>query len=474
VRPLPGGGGGYGQRGLSLLHGWLPWTVQAVVLVLLLVVVGWRTRRFRLLGLPVCVLVGAGVAAGALLLFSGSGLASDPAPQQLWWWVGVTGAALALVVVGWAGARWWRRILSLLVLPLCLLCVGLVLNQWVGYFSTVGEAWSQLTAAPLPNQVPADGLAALRGTVRPTDPGRVVAVSIPDTASGFAHRTEDVWLPPAWFAGPRPPALPVIMMIGGEFNTPADWIRTGNVLPVVDAYAAAHGGQAPILVFVDAGGTFNNDTECVDGPRGNAADHLTGDVRPYVIAHFGASPDPRQWGVVGWSMGGTCAVDLAVMHPELFDTFDDIAGDAGPEVGTKDQTIARLYGGDAAAWARFDPATVLAAHAPYADTAGWFDDSSSPGRTGRPPAAAGRWRPGNGQAGGNGPGIGGRDGGGQPTDELAAARDLCTQAATRGIACTVRTQPGGHTWQFAGAAFRDALPWLAARLSDPGAPPSVS
>ena len=54
--------------------------------------------------------------------------------------MGLTGVALALVVVGWPTARWWRRILSVLVVPLCLLCVGLVLNQCVGYFPTVGEA----------------------------------------------------------------------------------------------------------------------------------------------------------------------------------------------------------------------------------------------------------------------------------------------------------------------------------------------
>jgi S-formylglutathione hydrolase FrmB len=166
-------------------------------------------------------------------------------------------------------------------------------------------------------------------------------------------------------------------------------------------------------------------------------------------------------------MGGTCAVDLAVMHPELFDTFDDIAGDAGPEVGTKVQTIARLYGGDAAAWARFDPATVLAAHPPYPDTAGWFDDSSAPGSPRRGPA-----RPG--PVGGNGPGIGGRDGGGMPAgNEAAAAQQLCSLAQARGIACALRSRPGRHTWQYATAAFSDALPWMAARLGDPSGPPGT-
>jgi poly(3-hydroxybutyrate) depolymerase len=61
------------------------------------------------------------------------------------------------------------------------------------------------------------------------------------------------------------------------------------------------------------------------------------------------SPDPASWAVVGWSAGGTCAIDLAVVYPELFTTFEDIGGDRGPNSGTKAQTIERLYGGNGAA-----------------------------------------------------------------------------------------------------------------------------
>ena len=66
------------------------------------------------------------------------------------------------------------------------------------------------------------------------------------------------------------------------------------------------------------------------------------------------------------------------MHPDLFSTFDDIGGDRGPNSGTKQQTIERLYGGDAAAWAAFDPRTVMAKHGPYIGVAGYFDDSQEP------------------------------------------------------------------------------------------------
>ena len=175
----------------------------------------------------------------------------------------------------------------------------------------------------------------------------MVPIDISNGASGFRHRGELVYLPPAWFATNPPPQLPTLMMIGGEFNTPADWLRTGNAIKTVDDFAAAHGGNAPVLVFVDPGGAFNNDTECVNGSRGNSADHLTKDVVPYMVSHYGVSPHRSNWGVVGWSMGGTCAVDLAVMHPDMFSAFEDIAGDIAPNSGTKDQTIARLFGGNA-------------------------------------------------------------------------------------------------------------------------------
>ncbi len=115
-------------------------------------------------------------------------------------------------------------------------------------------------------------------------------------ASGFKHRGELVYLPPAWFATNPPPKLPTVMMIGGEFNTPADWLRAGNAVKTIDDFAAAHGGNAPVFVFVDSGGAFNNDTECVNGPRGNSADHLTKDVVPFMVSNFGVSANRCELG----------------------------------------------------------------------------------------------------------------------------------------------------------------------------------
>ncbi|NQE92903.1 alpha/beta hydrolase [Nocardia terpenica] len=450
--------GGF-HRGLSLLHGWLPLTIELIAVALLLLALARFTRRWWLIRVPICVAVGALAALAGWTFMNNQGLASDPAPMLLWICVGAMVAALALAVVGWPGARWWQRASAIVAVPFAIASTAVVLNQWVGYYPTVQSAWSALTAGPLPHQTDLDALPGLRGTRMTT--GVVVPVDIPDTASGFKHRTEYVYLPPAWFAGPTPPTLPAVMMIGGEFNTPGDWLRSGQIMPDIDKFTAANGGQAPILVFVDSSGSFNNDTECVNGPRGDAADHLTKDVVPYVESKFGVSSNPANWAVVGWSMGGTCAIDLTVMHPELFHTFVDIAGDAGPTSGNKDQTIARLYGGNAAQWNAFDPQTVMAAHGPYSGVAGLFDDLTPPQRTGKHPGNFHPPKVDEGQVG-----FGGQDGV-MDTGEVGAAEKLCAEGHREGIDCTIHTTQGGHTWQFASAAFDSSLPWATARVGLP-------
>jgi S-formylglutathione hydrolase FrmB len=251
------------------------------------------------------------------------------------------------------------------------------------------------------------------------------------------------------------------MMIGGEFNTPADWARAGNAVKTIDELAAAHDGNAPVFVFVDSGGSFNNDTECVNGSRGKAADHLTKDVVPYMVSNFGVSPHASHWGVVGWSMGGTCAVDLTVMHPELSSSFVDIAGDMGPDAGTKAQTIVRLFGGSADAWEAFDPATVITRHGRYDDVSGWFDISSD--------NAPKRYRSLS-AADDAAVGLGGQDAIGNPNDQTAAAKRLCKLGRANGIDCAIVAQPGNHDWPFASRAFAEALPWLASQLGTPGVP----
>ena len=439
---------------ISLMHGWLPVAAQIVAGVLLVLAVGWRARRWRLL--PAAALFGVAAIGITYWNIASNGLSGEPAPKALWTWVGVTGLAIGVAVLGWRSAGWRRRGMSLLAVPMSALCAGLMLNLWVGYFPTVQTAWGQLTGGPLPGQTDHATVAKMLASQTIPAKGKVVPVNIPADASKFKHRGELVYLPPAYFASNPPPALPTVMMIGGQFNTAADWIRSANAVNTIDEFAARHGGNAPVFVFVDSGGAFNNDTGCVNGPRGNVADHLTMDVVPYMVDNFGVSDDPANWGVVGWSSGGTCALNLTVKYPELFSTFVNIDGDLAPNAGTKAQTIERLHGGNAAAWADWDPTTVMERHGAYEGVAGWFAVSEPPAR--KSEAISG-------MALQDEPAERAPD-----SNPTAAARTLCRLATTVDIDCAVVPLPGKHDWPFGAKAFGASLPWLAAQIGTPDVP----
>lgn len=416
--------------GVSLMHGALPLTVEVMTVAALAYSIAWRGRRWWSRRVPLVAAVGAVTGAATHWYYGTLGLASEPPPWQMWLWATLAGSAVAVAVASWRRAGWWRRNVCVFAASFCLLSAGLTINAWLGYFPTVSAAWGQLTNGPLPDQTDLRAAYTARSKGVAPQQGAVVPVDTGSAASGFRHRGEWVYLPPAWFTGATP-RLPAVLMIGGEFNTSADWIRAGDAVATLDAFAAAHGGNAPLAVFVDATGGFTVDTECVNGSHGNAADHLLDDVIPRAAEQFGLAAQAK-WGVVGFSSGGTCAVDLAVMHPDRFSAFVDIGGDISPNAGTRAQTIDRLFGGDAAAWARFDPSTVITRHGPYSDLAGLF---AVPGSVGH-----------------------------------AAAESLCQLGTANGIDCAVVGLPGKHDWPSAASAFATTLPWLAGRLETPGLP----
>ncbi|KAA0108311.1 alpha/beta hydrolase family protein [Mycolicibacterium sp. P1-5] len=418
------------------MHGPVPILLQIAAAGALIVTIGMRSRKWWLLWGPAAVLCGSLLALWAYALISSEGVAGEPAPATFWGWLAITGAATLVLLAGWQGTHWWRRAVSLLAVPLAALCAAQSLNSWLGYVPTVGAAWTELFADTLPGQTDAATISAMQRAGTLPAKGVVVSVTIDTGTVKFKHRNELVYLPPAWFASNPPPRLPAVMMIGGEFNTPTDWLVAGDAIATLDAHAARHRGNAPVAVFVDSGGAFNIDTECVNGPRGDAATHLTKEVPPLMASQFGVSSDPADWAVVGFSAGGTCAIDLTVMHPELFRTFVDIAGDMGPNAGDKAQTVARLFGGSTAAWEAFDPGMVISKHGRYEGVSGLFVVSGA-------------------RVDSNGRVIGANEA------ERAVANKLCDLGRKQNVSCEVAAHPGKHDWPFAGRAFTAALPWLA-------------
>lgn len=460
VRPAESSGAGQqaaANDGISLIDGWLPVTIQVLAAGALIAATGWRSRRWRLRMLPIAAAAGAVSIAVAWWFVTSQGWGSVY-PWGMWVWIGLTGLGVVVAVLGWPGSAWWRRALSVLAVPLCFLSAGTVLNASLGYLPTVTTAWQRATGQLPPQWIDQAKLAEMqRDGIKPTR-GTVVRFTTPSDISGFSHREELVYLPPVWFTSSPPPELPAVMMIGAELSSPSDWLQSGRALDILDNFALAHHGATPVMVFPDTSGSFTNDTECVNGPRGNAADHLIQEFVPYVTSTFGLSSKASSWGLAGWSSGGTCSLTLAVSHPDKFSAIVDLDGQLGPNAGKKPQTIARLFGGDANAWAAFDPKTIVETNRYYYDMAAWVGVSDKI-ETRHWPADAGAGH----------------------TDELhdwdtysedhaKTGNQLCILLSAHGIECSVVGYSGGHDFPSASFGFKDALPWLAGWLNTPGVP----
>ncbi|MCV7202785.1 hypothetical protein B7435_31020 [Mycolicibacterium peregrinum] len=441
---------------LSLTSGLIPITLQILALAAIVVAIGrGRSREWLRRWLLVAVLAGVGLAAAGRLIVRDQGWSADAIAFGTVFWTAMLGFTATVLIAGWRGSEWWRRLVAILSVVLVVVCGFSALNTATGYFPTVRAAWLRVTQTEPEQWIDESELAALQQKGEVPTRGTVVRVTIPADASGFAHRTEVVYLPPAWFSSNPPPQLPAVIMMGGEFNHPNDWLQSTEALQTLDDFAALHHGNAPIVVFPDISGKFNNDTECVDGVRGNAAAHLTKDVVPYMISRFGVSSKPENWGLVGWSTGATCSLLTAVRNPDMFSAFVWLDGTLGPNAGTKDQTVARLFGGDENAWESFDPKTIITRHGPYDDLSAWLgvaDDTPTVHRDASttPPSedSIADWDT-------------------YSEEHAPNATKLCALLSGYNIECSVVGYKGAHDFQSAGAAFDAALPWLASALGTP-------
>jgi len=413
----------------------------------------------------------------------------DHYPPTFRLWVGLGVLAMLVAIAGWSRASQLRKLVAVVTVPLTLAAAFVLINSHYAYWPTVGD----LLGRRLPNEVSRQALtnilqgqpspigdhgssslspsgppiersngaaptviranspsapparragAAPRTAARatasaPTPPllhGVLAPLDIPPGTSGFAHRQGTLYLPPG-FSDLASERLPVLVMLGGAPGGPQDWARGGYAAQTADAYATEHHGLAPILAFVDENGSATADTECVDGPGGQAETFLAVDVPRYLSGLLHVPLNPGQWGVGGFSEGGTCGFELAVRHPDVYGTFVDIAGDRAPHLGSDAETLKKLYGGDRAAMAAHDPAVLLRSHR-FDGLSGWFVAGSS-----------------------------------DPTHTDVAHR-LAGAARAAGITVSERIVPGQHNWAFAATAFRAVLPAVAAHFEGGPPPPT--
>ncbi|MEZ0106380.1 S-formylglutathione hydrolase FrmB [Catenulispora sp. EB89] len=166
--------------------------------------------------------------------------------------------------------------------------------------------------------------AAAPTTPRPapkaTGPGTVTTLNVPSADDDMKTRPVDVYRP----AVPANVVLPVVYLLHGVPGEPDRMMEA--VKDVLDQ-AFTSGAEAPFIVAAPTGGgNAHNDTEWADAQDGKdmVESYLIKNVIPAVE---GNSPRPASMrAIVGFSMGGYGAANLALRHPDLFDQFVSMAG----------------------------------------------------------------------------------------------------------------------------------------------------
>lgn len=397
----------------------------------------WLTRTLPTLMLSVAALVGL-VGLGLRV----TGTVTDPYPPSfaVWVWGGFVALAGCPLLLrrprsGPATrALAWRRAAAVVAVPATVAGAFLLIDQQYGIWPQIGDVLGHSGAldAQQAHNLITNGTAP--GATPPSQ-GVIVALDAPATKSHFKHRPGVVFLPPAYF-GPDRASLPVLIMLVGSPGTPINWLRSGHGQSTDDAYAAEHHGRAPVLVVVDQNGSATGDTECVDSPRGgNAETYMTVDVPAFITGTLRLDHNPSSWGIIGFSEGGTCALDLVLGHPDIYRHAVDFGGDARPNLGNPAHTLSTLFGGDVAAQQAHDPARLLSTRK-YPGVTLWF-----------------------------GAGTG-------DTRGIAVGEQLSAAATRAGVVNHRFVDAGGHNWQFASAGLARVLPAICDEMAISGLSPA--
>jgi S-formylglutathione hydrolase FrmB len=431
--------------GLSIDTPAVMWPLVVATIALVPAALVRRSRTWWIFTMPVLAACGAATVGAIAWYLRASGTITDSYPPSFLFWAAAAIVTVMGVAVGWRRAGPGQRLAGLVAGPVCVAAAVVLINAHYGYWPTLGDLLNhpvtgQISEATLRQEL-AQGLSPHgsnaaggggRGASAGAELGRAAVgqfaiVDFPATVSHFHHRKGAVYLPPAYFTTARHD-LPVLIMLAGTPGEPWTLARAGGALAAANKFAAAHDGLAPVMLFPDANGSITGDTECVDGPRGNAERYLTVDVVHFATDVLHLTSDPRRWGIVGFSEGGTCAVDLTLRHSSEFRSFVDLAGDAQPNL--LHDTIGDLYGGSQLAALHHSPDWLMT-HRRYVGVQGWF--------------GSGRLDP----------------------SHLRISRTMMHLARAAGVRAWSFAGPAGHDFKFATYSIRLLLPQLFVQL-DPG------
>ena len=331
--------------------------------------------------------------------------------------------ALAVTAVLWRRSHVGRRVGAGFVAVLLVVSLVVVANTALHAYPTVADLLGQ-PRYPAPSAIATDGA---------RQNGAVAAIRVPDTASHFGVFPAQVWLPPQYFTQPSA-RFPVAILTHGNPGRSTDWLDDGSAAAI--GLEVARSGHPVILVMPTVLQRPTGDSLCVDTEtQGHAETYVVQDVVAAVDRQLRTVADAAHRTLGGFSMGGFCALNLGLRHPDVFSVALAFSALTVCEPDA-------IIGGNEALFDTPDWEARVEQNSP-ADYADHLDPAKGPAL----------WL----------------DAGDDETELLAPLDHLAGTLSSRGFVVESRTRPGGHDFSVWTAALHDALPWAAARMASPTA-----
>lgn len=217
---------------------------------------------------------------------------------------------------------------SLAFIPAMLFGVAAV-NKYYDYYQTWGAIGADLgsqgvtSTAQVTGTGPSQGLsrvlAKVAGGPTAAQQGETVRLTVSGSRSHL-RRAVYVYLPPQYFqARYRHYRFPAVELIPGFPGQPQDWVNVVGITYTYQTMLRGHLVKPVVLVMPDANGGPRISLQClnvVHGPQD--ATFLAVDLPMSLAATLRLRGPGPNWGIAGYSEGGYCAANLALVYPSRY------------------------------------------------------------------------------------------------------------------------------------------------------------
>ncbi|MEU9451550.1 alpha/beta hydrolase-fold protein [Streptomyces sp. NPDC048277] len=302
-------------------------------------------------------------------------------------WVMVALAALCVALLVWLWPRfakpgWWHvlgRLGAIGVTQVTIVAAfACAVNSSYQFFGSWNELFGNVDTAPVGvTQASGDngngsvnGISSVHGAlVQPNGDDQLNRVSgLPQGAASVVGRVESVkiigkrtgvvdpafvYLPPQYFQKAyhrmRFPVIVALSGYPGSIYNLAEHLRVSQTAGELQSKGEM---QPTIMVMIRPTIAPPRDTECVDVPGGPQTEtFLAKDLPEAIKSVYRAGHYASSWGVMGYSSGGSCALQLTMRDPGVYTT----AAALSPDYKVKDDpTTGNLFGSGPGRQARVD------------------------------------------------------------------------------------------------------------------------